>query len=221
MGKSAILLGATGVTGSHLLNYILQDDDYSKVTVFGRNALPFKHPKLEQNIIDLLKLENVKVHFKADVVFCCIGTTKAKTPDKDLYKAIDYGIPVAAAKLCKENKISCFVVMSSLGANKNSNVFYTKTKGEMEVAVLEQKLPQTYILQPSVIAGNRKEKRIGESFVKGVMKLVNPILIGRFEKYRSIHAKTIAKAMINLPKGNRPSGIIPSHIIKEISQHGS
>jgi uncharacterized protein YbjT (DUF2867 family) len=91
----------------------------------------------------------------------------------------------------------------------------------MEAAVLEQGIPRTYILQPSIILGDRNEKRRGESIAKFLMTLIAPLLLGKMKRYRPIASKTIAKAMANLPKGNREENIIPSHVIKEISSHGS
>src|SRR5699024_8062889 len=110
MGKTAIILGATGLTGGHLLDLLLEDDSFNKILVFTRRKTGKEHPKLEEHIIDLLELDDYKNLFKGDVVF----TTKAKTPDKNLYKAIDYGIPVTAAKLAKQNGIKSYIVISAL-----------------------------------------------------------------------------------------------------------
>jgi len=193
--KSAILLGATGLTGGYLLNILLKDANYNKVIVFTRSSLGFKHEKLEEHLVDLLELEKYKNDFHADEVYCCIGTTKSKTPDKETYKKIDFGIPVTAAKLCRENNISTFLVISALGADANSSIFYNKVKGEMQHQVLEQGIKNTYIFQPSLIAGNREEERFFEKLgIKG-MKVFNNLLVGSFKKYRSIHPETIAKAM--------------------------
>lgn len=220
MGQTAIILGATGLTGSHLLDILLNDSFYERVIVFGRNSVNKTHPKLEEHITDLLAFENSEELFKADVVFCCIGTTKAKTPDSAKYKSIDYGIPVNAAKLCKKNNVPCFVVMSSLGANTDSNITYNRIKGEMEAAVLEQKVPNTYILQPSLILGDRNEKRQGESIAKSLMTLLSPLMIGPLKVYKPIQSETIARAMALLPKGNYNERIIPSNDIKKIAAHG-
>jgi uncharacterized protein YbjT (DUF2867 family) len=221
MGKLAIILGATGLTGGQLLNYVLSDSYYEKVLVFGRRPLGINHPKLEEHILDLFQLRNKEEIFKSDVVFCCVGTTKAKTPNKATYKDIDYGIPVAAAELSKKNNIQCFVVMSSLGANANSPIFYNRIKGEMELAVLALEIPQTYVLQPSLIMGKRNEFRLGEALFKGLMHFINPLLIGQFRRYQSIQSTTLALAMAVLPKSIRLSGIIPSNIIKDIANHGN
>src|SRR5699024_3350038 len=109
--------------------------------------------------------------FSGDVVFCCIGTTKAKTPNRDTYRKIDLGIPVDAAELAKTNGIETFLVISALVANSKSSVFYNRVKGEMEEMVLSKGIPNTYILKPSLIIGNRNEKRFGEGLAAGVMKV--------------------------------------------------
>ncbi|PKA98111.1 putative NAD(P)-binding protein [Flavobacteriaceae bacterium MAR_2009_75] len=215
--KTAIILGATGLTGGRLLEFLLEDDRYGKVKLFSRSSVGFDHPKLEEHLGDLLNLSSFKNEFKADEVFCCIGTTKSKTPDKEVYEKIDYGIPVTAARLCKENKISTFVVISALGANAQSKIFYNRMKGQMEDAVLEQRIENTYILRPSLIGGKRKEKRLGEWIFKQVMKLANLVLVGGLEKYRSIEPGTIAECMLWLANNSYETNRIESDKIKELA----
>ncbi len=194
--KVAILLGATGLTGSLLLRLLLDDERYEKVILFSRTAIGFSHSKVDEHLIDVFSLADYGSFFKADVVFCCIGTTKSKTPNKELYRKIDYGIPVAAAKLCQDNGIGTFIVVSALGAKPDSPIFYNKTKGEMEEQVLGCRIPKTHILQPALISGQRSEKRIGEWLFKQIMKGINHVLVGSWNKYRSISPETIAKCMI-------------------------
>lgn len=214
MQKIAIILGATGLTGSYVLDLLLEDDAFSKILVFSRRKTGKENPKLEEHIIDLLKLEDYKNQFKGDVVFCCIGTTKAKTPDKKVYSAIDYGIPVTAAKLAKQNGIKSYLVISALGANENSRVFYNKLKGKMQRDVLAQKIENTYILHPSLIVGERLEKRAGEKFAEGIMRLFSFLIP---EKYKMIKGETIAKAMVKIAKNGYDKNIISSAELKEIS----
>lgn len=214
--KTAILLGATGLTGGILLQELLEDSRYEKIILFNRRSAAVKHEKVEEHMVNLFHLEDHKEQFKADDVFVCIGTTKNKTPDEDTYRKIDHGIPVAAAKLSKLNGISTFAVISALGADPESSMFYNKTKGEMEQDVLKQKIPNTYIFQPSLIAGDREEKRGWENLAKQVMKVVNPALVGPLKKYRSIHPKTIAKAMVEVANKEYQKNIIPSDEIKQI-----
>jgi len=194
--KTAIILGATGLTGSLLLDLLLDDVRYKTVKVFTRTPLAFKHRKIVNFTGDLLALENFEKDFTADEVFCCIGTTAKKTPDKELYRKIDFGIPVKAAQLCKKNDIETFVVVSALGADPHSSIFYSRTKGEMEEAVLAVKLRNTYILRPSLILGNRKEKRVAESLASSFFRIAGQLLIGPVKKYAPNKATDIAKAML-------------------------
>ncbi|WP_028889718.1 NAD(P)H-binding protein [Tenacibaculum ovolyticum] len=216
--KTAIVLGATGLTGSLLLNKLLKDDNYKTIKVFTRRSTGNKSPKIKEFIVDLLLLDQFTTDFIADEVFCCIGTTAKKTKDKAIYKLIDYGIPVTAAKLAKANGIEIFTVVSAMGANLKSNVFYNKTKGEMEASVLEQKIKHTFILRPSLIKGNRQESRLGEDIGNFIANFINPFLIGGFKKYRSIKGETIATAMINIVKLKPAESIILSNKIIEFSE---
>lgn len=219
MHKTAIILGATGLTGSLLLNKLIDDDAYTCIKLFSRKPSGHSSPKIKEFIGDMLHLENFKADFIADEVFCCIGTTAAKTKDKEMYKAIDMGIPTAAAKLSKQNNIPVFLVISAMGANAKSNIFYNRTKGQMEEAVLSQQIPVTHILRPSLIIGNRSEIRMGEKMAAWMMKILNPLFFGKLKKYRSIKAETIATAMhlLTKTKSQMPT-IIESDRIQQIAE---
>lgn len=219
MGKTAIILGASGLTGKLLLNRLLEDESYEIVKIFTRRSLQLVHPKLKEYVGDLLKLEGFKKDFTANEVYCCIGTTAKQTKDKADYRKIDFGIPATAAKLCKENKIETFLVISALGANAKSKVFYNKTKGEMEKLVLNQKIANTYILRPSLIKGKREENRLGEGVGAIIMKIVNPFLFGGWKKYRAIEADTIANALHALAQAKPDYQIIESDKIQEIGAY--
>ena len=195
MYRTAIILGATGFTGGLLLEKLIADPTYEKIKLFSRSAVTNTSDKIEEHLIDLLKIEDHKDAFTADEVYCCIGTTASKTKDKKAYKSIDYGIPVAAAKLAKQNNIAAFIVMSSMGAAVSSSVFYNRTKGEMERDVLKQNIKNTVILRPSLIGGRRPEFRVGEKIGIGVMRMIRPLLIGSLKKYRIIHPEKIATCM--------------------------
>lgn len=216
--KTAIILGATGLTGGKLLQRLLKDKRYSTIKLFSRSSVKISDPKIEEHLIDLFELEKYEHIFMGDEVFCCIGTTKAKTPDEDTYRKIDYGIPVAAARLAKKNGIPKFLVISALGADADSGIFYNKTKGEMERDVLEQNIPGTYIFEPSLISGDRNEKRFFESLGKQVMKVGNFFLFGPLKKYRSIHPETIALAMIKVANEQYDKKRIESDEIKKIAK---
>lgn len=218
MKKEAIVLGGTGATGSKLVRLLLKDKRYSKVKLFSRSGCDINHNKIEEHIINLFELENCADDFTGNDVFCCIGTTKAKTPKKKKYKKIDYGIPVTAAKLAKANGIEKFVVISALGANANSNIFYNQIKGKMQEAVLEEDIQHTYILQPSLIVAERKETRIMEKIGTIVMNFINPLLFGSVKKYKSITDSTIAKTMLWLANNNYQDTVITSDVIQKLGK---
>jgi uncharacterized protein YbjT (DUF2867 family) len=215
--KTAIVLGATGLTGGELLERLLKDSRYGKIRLFSRSATGVKNDKIEEHLVDLLELEKHAEKFTADEVYCCIGTTQAKTPDEETYHKIDYGIPVTAAKLAKKNGIPRFLVISALGADEESRFFYNRTKGEMERDVLAQKIPETYIFEPSLIAGKRDEKRPFEAAWQKVMSVGNHLLVGPLKKYRSIPARKIADAMVYVANNKYSASCIKSSEIREIA----
>ena len=217
--ESAILLGATGLVGSHLLRRLLDDEHYNQVKVFSRRGLDISHPKLTEAIVDLFKLEDYQDQFMADVVFVCIGTTKKKTPDLDVYRKVDFGFPSTAARLASRNGIKKFLVVSALGADAGSRIFYSRTKGEMEEAVINEKIPKTHIFQPSLITGEREESRLGESVGEKLMSVFNPLLFGSWKKFRSIKASTIAASMHMVARHGFYSNRIPSDEIQDIAVH--
>jgi uncharacterized protein YbjT (DUF2867 family) len=214
--KTAIILGSTGLTGKLLLNKLIADDRYASIKLFSRKPSGNTSPKIKEFVGDILQLEQFKNDFTADEVFCCIGTTSAKTKDRAIYKAIDFGIPFTASKLAIENKIPTILVISALGSNAKSKIFYNRTKGEMEQAVLDQKIDNTYILRPSLILGDRGERRFGESLAAVFMKLIAVFLIGRAKKYRAIEADCIAEAMITLANSLPKIKIVDSDLLQKL-----
>lgn len=216
MKKTAIILGATGLTGSILLKKLLTDASFEKIKLFSRSTAEIDSPKIEEHLIDMFQLGKHSEAFTADVVFCCIGTTKSKTPDKETYKKIDYGIPVTAATLSKHNGIEIFIVISAMGADVDSSIFYNKTKGEMQRDVLNQNIENTYVLQPSLIVGDRNENRFGEKVATVFMKIFGFLIP---KKYKMIKAETIAEAMLVLAKNGFSKQQITSNEIKQIAQN--
>ncbi len=189
MKKTAIILGATGLTGSILLEKLVNDDSCEKIKLFSRSKAAIESPKIEEHLIDMFQLEAQSEAFKADVVFCCIGTTKSKTPNKETYKKIDYGIPVVAAKLAKKNGIETFIVISAMAADENSSIFYNKTKGEMQRDVLQQNIEITYVLQPSLIVGDRDESRLGEKIASVFMKTFGFLIPKKYKMIKPLQKR--------------------------------
>lgn len=218
MSKTAIIIGATGLTGSLLLQKLIADDNYTHIKLFLRRSTGIKHAKITEYMVDMLKLSEHQADFTGDAVFCCIGTTKAKTRSPEDYEAIDFGIPVAAAQLAKDNNITFFAVVSALGANASSRFFYNRVKGRMEQSVLSQGIPQTVILRPSLITGTRQEKRWVEDWGNIFVRLLNPLMLGKLKKYRSIKAESIAETLYKLPDMQIEQQIILSDAIQQIAE---
>jgi uncharacterized protein YbjT (DUF2867 family) len=153
---------------------------------------------------DYASLPELKGQLVADDVFIALGTTKDKTPDRKLYYQIDHDYPVLAATIARENGATSVFMVTAVGANPASNVFYIKTKGEVERDVIALDFPHTHIFRPSMIMGNRNENRPTERIFIKVWKMLNPLLIGPLNKFKGIDAKDIAKAMNNAAMGPSP-----------------
>ena len=216
--KRAVIAGASGLIGSELLKLLLANDDIAEVVALVRGPLSFENKKLKQVHVEFDTLDRFKDDVKGDVVYCCLGTTKRKTPDEEEYRKIDYKYPLELARIAATNNSGQFHLISALGANAASNVFYTKLKGELEQEIKRVGLRSLHIYQPSLLTGNRTEKRPLEKIAIILMTLVNPILLGPFKKYRSIPASLVARAMLNQTFKNL-TGIhtYPSDHIKELA----
>jgi uncharacterized protein YbjT (DUF2867 family) len=199
--KSAIILGSSGFVGSHLLSELLNSSDYAQVTAVARKSLNITQPKLRTVIADYNSLVDVKSEIAADEVFITLGTTKANSPNQADYYQVDHDYPVLAARIAKESGAKSVFLLTAVGANPNSKFFYVRTKGETERDVIALNFEHTHIFRPSMILGNRKEKRslLEESLI-GFWSALNPLLMGKADKYKGITAEDIAKAMIKSAK---------------------
>ncbi|RYE33510.1 MAG: oxidoreductase [Sphingobacteriaceae bacterium] len=218
MAYKVVVAGATGLVGSLLLEQLLPHPDFSEVLILVRKQLPLHHPKLKQLIVDFNRLADYQDEINGHALFCCLGTTRKKTPDLNLYRKIDHDYPVELAKIGAKNSMEQFHLVSSLGANVNSFAFYTKLKGETEKDLKNIRFASLHIYQPSLLTGDRKEKRFGERLIMKIARLINPFLIGRLKKYRSIPAVVVAKAMLNQSlKNNAGIFTYPSDQIKKLA----
>ena len=202
--KTAVLLGATGLTGSYLLSLLLDDKRYERVRVIVRKPISITHPKLEVKIVDFSNESQYKDAIgQGDIIFCCIGTTmKNVNGNKTLYRQIDYDIAVNAAKSGIENGFTDYLLISAIGANANASNFYVQLKGEVENAVKALPYKTIYIFRPSLLMGNRKENRTGEKNFQAIMPAFTFLMVGSLQKYKPIHIITLAKAMQNAPFAN-------------------
>ena len=200
--QTAVVIGATGLTGNFVVEELLNDNDFKTVRVLGRRKVKSIHPKLEQEIVNFNDFDDYSKKFgTGDVIFCCIGTTRKKVNgDKNLYKEIDFDIPVNAAKIGLSNGFQKFLIVSAIGANANSSNFYLSLKGKTENALKELSSFSLNIFQPSLIIGTRKERRVIEIVFQFLMDTFSFLFVGPLKKYRSIGANNIAKAMVQASK---------------------
>lgn len=204
--KIASIIGATGMIGNYLREEALNDHFFDTVRLVVRRPLEKTGPRLEIKLVDFDDGESFKLALEeSHTVFCCIGTTQKRVKgDNDLYRKIDFDIPARAARFAKEAGCSNFVIITSVGANRHSNTFYLRLKGELEYTLHGIGLDSVHIMQPSMLLGERNEKRSGENFLQGTMKMLSGLFFGSFRKFRAIHGRTVAKAMLNAAKTGRP-----------------
>lgn len=215
-GKRAVLFGASGFVGNYLLEGLLSDADYEQVTIVVRKNLNVSHPKLKMLIGDYESLPSLKDQIVADEVFIALGTTKKNTPDQQIYYQVDHDYPVLAAKIGKERGAKSVFLVSAVGPDAGSSIFYIRTKGETERDVIAQDLLHTHIFRPSMIMGNRKESRTLEKSLIKIFSLINPLFIGPIQKFRGIQAKDIAKSMLAAAK--KPAGKVKIYEWKEMNE---
>lgn len=218
MSKKAIIVGASGLIGSKLLTIVLQSPEYGPVLSLSRKKLQESHEKLTQEVVDFDKPEEYENLINGHALFCCLGSTKNKTPDLNDYRRIDHDYPLELAQMAHKNGVEQYHLVSSVGANSRSSNFYTKMKGETEDDIIKAGLNCLHIYRPSFLLGKRKEKRTMERVVLIFMRIIDPLLIGGLKKYRSIPAQTVAMAMYKQSLKNLGGVFIhASDKIKELS----
>lgn len=195
MLKKAVIVGASGLVGNELLHILLNANFYDEVLILVRKELPVQHTKLIQLIIDFNKLDDYSASINGHALFCCLGTTRSKTPDEKQYRVIDHDYPVKLALIAGRSQMEQYHFVSALGADAKSSNFYLKLKGETENDIERIGIKTLHIYRPSLLTGARQEYRLAERIATTVMKIINPVLLGPLKKYRSIEATTVAQAM--------------------------
>lgn len=200
---TAIVIGATGLVGSHLVNLLLESEDVLKVKTFVRRKSGVEHAKLEENVVDFDSPKTWKDKLTGDVLFSAMGTTIKKAGTKKRQYKIDVTYQYQTAKHAAENKVPKYVLVSSPGANEKSLFFYSQIKGELDNKVKQLPFQNISIIKPSVLVGNRNEKRMGEELGIKIGRWITKI--PGLKKYRPIKGKTVAKAMIKAAETNTMS----------------
>lgn len=206
--QTALLAGASGLVGGHLLDLLLTSDNVARVVSLGRRPLDRADAKLDQRAVDFARLDGVELP-RVDVAFCCLGTTIKKAGSQEAFRAVDHDAVLAFARRAKAAGARHFLVVTALGADPSSRVFYNRVKGEAEEALRSLGFESLTILQPSLLLGDRAESRPGERAAIVLSRALAPLL--RPLGSRPIEALTVARAMAALARAPRAGvRVVPS-----------
>jgi uncharacterized protein YbjT (DUF2867 family) len=213
------VLGGTGMIGRELIALLSDDPSVEFVRMLVRRPITSPHPKVEVKLVDFEDAESIKLAIDGcEAVFCAIGTTQKKVKgDQEAYKKIDFDIPVRAARVCHEIGCRKFLLVSAVGANSKSSNFYLRLKGHVEDAISLEPFASIHFFQPSLLLGNRDEKRFGEKMAMKVLPLLAPLMIGSLSKYRPIQARQVAMAMIRAAKS--PALGVPRYRFRDMVEN--
>ncbi|AYB30121.1 NAD-dependent epimerase/dehydratase family protein [Chryseolinea soli] len=189
--KTALIAGSTGLIGSQLLSLLLKNPEYVKVIALTRVDLA-PHPKLTQIKVEFGSLGENSSALKADDVYCCLGTTMAKAGSKENFYQVDFYYPFLLAKTSRSVGAKKFMLVSALGANKSSSIYYNQVKGEIEEAISSVAFDAVHIFRPSLLLGPRTEKRSAEDAAKFFYKALGFLIP---KKYKAIQSAKVARAM--------------------------
>lgn len=204
--RAALLLGATGLVGRHLLDRLLADDTYARVTTLGRRRLERSHPRLGHHVVDFDRLGEHAALFAVDDVFCCLGTTMKQAGTREAFRRVDHDYPLRAAELAAENGARQYLLVSSTGADASSLFFYNRVKGEVEAAIQRLDFEGVYLLRPSLLTGDRAEQRAGEKMAERVLDTLSFALRGPLGFLRPTAAEDVAEALLRLAR-QQPGGV--------------
>ena len=193
--RIALVAGATGLVGTELCRQLRDDPAFAQVIVLARRPPPVAEPPLQAAVVDFARIGDWEPDVPLDTVFCALGTTIAKAGSEAAFRAVDFDLVVAMARLAERGRARHFVMVSSLGADPASRVFYLRVKGEAEEAVRAIGLPHVAVLRPSILEGERAEPRPGERVASVAGRFLRPVLVGPLEKYRPTPAVRVAEAM--------------------------
>ena len=198
----ALLIGATGATGTDLLEKLLNDATFDEVTIFVRKPIAVTNDKLKVNVVNFDQPEEWKHLVKGDVAFSCLGTTLKAAGSKKAQRKVDYDYQYNFAKAAKENNVAHFILVSSYGANSKSSIFYSRIKGELEDAVQTLRFHKTTIFNPGMLQ-RKNTDRSGEVVMEKVLQSIN--MLGLFKKHKPLSTEVLAQAMINTAKNQTNS----------------
>ncbi|WP_231689583.1 NAD-dependent epimerase/dehydratase family protein [Bacillus sp. FJAT-27245] len=218
MGRKALVLGATGLVGGHLVEKLAGREEYSEIKIIGRRATGIIKPKIKETILDMENLTRHPEEFKADDIYCCLGTTMKKAGSKEAFMFVDYDLPLLAGKLALQGGAKRFFIISAMGANRKSAFYYSRVKGEMEREAALMPFSAVHIFRPSLLVGDRKEFRFGEKLAKWITWPFWRLMSGKLLKFAPIAAETVAEAMVAIALGDTKGIVV--HESDEIAKLG-
>lgn len=217
--KTALIVGATGLIGSELLQVLLKKSEYKKVIAIVRKPLGINHPKLEEKVIDFDQLDESVINFEVDDVFSCLGTTIRKAKSQEVMRKVDVTYPLTIARLTRKMGAKQFLFVSSLSANAQSSNFYLRIKGELEEEVSQIDFDSVTIFRPSLLMGKRQEFRVGEKTAEVFYTALSVFFIGPLKKFKAIQGTTVANAMFKAAQlGHKGVNIYPSDKIEALGK---
>ena len=209
--KTALIAGSTGLIGKKLLQIALDDPYYDVVKAISRKPLDIQHPKLRNIVADLNTLTQHHNELKADDVFCCLGTTIKQAGSQEAFRKVDFEYPLALAKMTSNQGAKQFLIITAMGSDAKSSIFYNRVKGEVEKAIEGIGFQSYHIFRPSLLLGDRTEKRAGEGAAMAVYKALGFLIP---MKYKAIDSVKVAKGMLHFAKQNASGRFI--HESKEL-----
>ena len=195
-GRTALVAGATGLVGRHLVRQLIADAGCRKlVTLTRRPPEGIASPKLNGVIADFGNLDVSLTGITADDAYCALGTTIRAAGSQAAFRTVDHDYIVAFARAAKAAGAKRFMLVSAVGADARSSVFYSRVKGETERDVEALGFETLHIFRPGLLLGERAERRALEGIGMGLAPFLNPLMLGPARVYRSILAETVASAM--------------------------
>ena len=204
--RSAVVAGANGLVGSELIQSLINDPYFTHIIAVTRNPLQITNSKLQNSICkDFEQLELLSNELNGDIYFCCLGSTIKKSKTKENFRKIDYDAVINFAQIAKIHEASKFILVSASGANPESAIFYSQTKGQVEQSLIGLNLNSLVIYRPGLLIGKRNEKRFMEKLSIDLLNLLSPVIPQKLEKSISTKVSTLCESMIKESKISGPA----------------
>jgi len=215
--RTAVLVGASGLVGARLLTRLLAHPDYERVTAWVRRPVALEIHKFAQVVVDFDRLQAHAQQLVADDVYVALGTTIKNAGSQDAFRRVDHDYPLEIARIAVRQRVQRFLMVSALGADAQSRVFYNRVKGEVETDIRAIGLPKVWFFRPSLLVGDRAESRPGERIGIAVGKVIAPLMLGGLRRYRPISVDAVAAAMIYAATRNVQPGVVESEEIARLA----